>query len=34
LQPQEKTLTEAEIETVSARIIEKVTKATGGILRA
>jgi phenylalanyl-tRNA synthetase beta chain len=34
LQPQEKTLTEAEIEAVSAKIIEKVTKATGGTLRA
>lgn len=34
LQPQDKTLTEAEIEAVSARIIEKVTKATGGSLRA
>ena len=34
LQPQDKTLTEAEIEAVSAKIIEKVTKATGGSLRA
>jgi phenylalanyl-tRNA synthetase beta chain len=34
LQPSEKTLTEAEIEVVSAKIIEKVTKATGGSLRA
>ena len=33
LQPQEKTLTEAEIEAVSAKIIEKVAKATGGVLR-
>lgn len=33
LQPQDKTLTEAEIEAVSARIVEKVTKATGGNLR-
>lgn len=33
LQPKEKTLTDAEIEAVSAKIIEKVTKATGGILR-
>ncbi|PLL14398.1 phenylalanine--tRNA ligase subunit beta [Tabrizicola sp. TH137] len=33
LQPTDKTLTEAEIEAVSARIIEKVTKATGGTLR-
>ena len=31
---QDKTLTEAEIEAVSAKIIEKVTKATGGSLRA
>ena len=34
LQPTEKTLTESEIESVSARIIEKVTKATGGTLRS
>ena len=34
LQPVAQTLTEAEIEAVSARIIEKVTKATGGTLRA
>ena len=33
LQPQEKTLTEAEIEAVCAKIIDKVTKATGGTLR-
>jgi len=33
LQPTGKTLTEAEIEAVSARIIEKVGKATGGVLR-
>ena len=33
LQPTEKTLKEAEIEAVGARIIEKVTKATGGALR-
>ncbi|WP_417726789.1 phenylalanine--tRNA ligase subunit beta [Roseovarius sp.] len=33
LQPRDKTLTEADIETVSAKIIEKVTKATGGVLR-
>ncbi len=33
LQPKDKTLTEAEIEAVSARIVEKVTKATGGTLR-
>ncbi len=34
LQPANKTLTEAEIEAVSAKIIEKVTKATGGTLRS
>ena len=34
LQPQDATLTDAEIEAVSAKIIEKVTKATGGVLRA
>jgi phenylalanyl-tRNA synthetase beta chain len=34
LQPTTATLTEAEIEAVSARIIEKVSKATGGTLRA
>jgi phenylalanyl-tRNA synthetase beta chain len=33
LQPVDKTLTEAEIESVSAKIIEKVAKATGGALR-
>ncbi len=33
LQPSDKTLTEAEIEAVSAKIVEKVTKATGGTLR-
>jgi phenylalanyl-tRNA synthetase beta chain len=33
LQPTEKTLTEDEIETVASRIVEKVTKATGGVLR-
>ena len=32
-QPQDRTLTEAEIEAVSARVIEKVAKATGGTLR-
>ena len=34
LQPTGKTLTEEEIEAVSAKIIEKVTKATGGVLRS
>lgn len=33
LQPADKTLTEADIEAVSAKVIEKVTKATGGVLR-
>ncbi|GAB4298248.1 MAG: phenylalanine--tRNA ligase subunit beta [Roseovarius sp.] len=33
LQPTEKTLTEAEIEAVSRRIIDKVAQATGGVLR-
>ena len=34
LQPREKTLTEAEIEAVSAKIVQAVTKATGGTLRS
>jgi phenylalanyl-tRNA synthetase beta chain len=34
LQPTTATLTDAEIEAVSARIVEKVSKATGGTLRA
>ena len=34
LQPRAATLTDAEIEAVSARIVEKVAKATGGTLRA
>jgi phenylalanyl-tRNA synthetase beta chain len=33
LQPQTTTLTEAEIEAVSAKIIDKVSKATGGVLK-
>ncbi len=33
LQPKEKTLTEKDIEAVGAKIVEKVTKATGGTLR-
>ncbi len=33
LQPRDKTLTEAEIEAVSAKIIAAVNKATGGMLR-
>jgi phenylalanyl-tRNA synthetase beta chain len=34
LQPTEKTLTDAEIEAVSAKIVDKVSKATGGTLRS
>lgn len=34
LQPRDKTLTDKDIEAVSAKIIEKVAKATGGALRA
>jgi phenylalanyl-tRNA synthetase beta chain len=34
LQPVERTLTDEEIEAVSARIVEKVAKATGGVLRS
>jgi len=34
LQPREKTLTDEEIEAISARIIAQVEKATGGVLRA
>ena len=33
LQPRDKTLTDAEIEAVAARIVAAVTKATGGELR-
>lgn len=33
LQPQDRTLTEADIEAVCAKIIDKVHKATGGVLR-
>jgi phenylalanyl-tRNA synthetase beta chain len=33
LQPTDKTLTEEEIEAVSGRIVEAVSKATGGVLR-
>ena len=33
MQPTDKTLTEAEIEAVGAKIVEKVAKATGGVLR-
>ena len=34
LQPTEKTLTDPEIEAVSQKIVDKVVKATGGVLRA
>jgi phenylalanyl-tRNA synthetase beta chain len=34
LQPREKTLTEAEIEAVSAKIVAAVAKTTGGSLRS
>lgn len=34
LQPMEQTLKEADIDAVSTKIVEKVTKATGGILRS
>ena len=34
LQPRDKTLTEADLEVVSAKIGQQVTKATGGTLRA
>ncbi|QJF52732.1 phenylalanine--tRNA ligase subunit beta [Roseobacter ponti] len=33
MQPKDQTLTEKDIEAVSAKVIEKVTKATGGTLR-
>ncbi|MFN3937556.1 MAG: phenylalanine--tRNA ligase subunit beta [Gemmobacter sp.] len=33
MQPRERTLTDAEIDAVAARIVEKVGKATGGMLR-
>ncbi len=34
LQPKDKTLTESEIEAVSSKIVQAVTKATGGTLRS
>jgi phenylalanyl-tRNA synthetase beta chain len=34
MQPVEATLKEAEIEAVAAKIVEKVSKATGGVLRS
>ena len=33
LQPREKTLTDADIEAASAKIVSAVMKATGGVLR-
>lgn len=33
MQPTDKTLTDEEIETVAGKIVEKVSKATGGVLR-
>ncbi len=34
LQPQEQTLTDAEIEAIAGRIVAAVEKATGGTLRS
>jgi len=34
LQPTEKTLTDADIEAVASKIVAKVEKATGGVLRS
>ena len=34
LQPREKTMTDAEIEAVAAKIVAEVGKRTGGVLRA
>ncbi|HET7490514.1 MAG TPA: phenylalanine--tRNA ligase subunit beta [Bradyrhizobium sp.] len=34
VQPREKTMTDAEIETLSGKIVAEVTKRTGGVLRA
>ncbi len=33
LQPKDKTLTDAEIEAIAAKLVAAVTKATGGTLR-
>ncbi len=33
IQPTEKTLTDQEIEALAAKVVDKVTKATGGVLR-
>jgi phenylalanyl-tRNA synthetase beta chain len=34
IQPREKTMTDAEIDALSAKIVSEVTKCTGGVLRA
>ena len=34
LQPREKTMTDAEIEALAAKIVAEVGKRTGGVLRA
>ena len=34
LQPREKTMTDAEIDAVAAKIVVEVAKRTGGVLRA
>jgi phenylalanyl-tRNA synthetase beta chain len=34
IQPRDKTMTDAEIETLSGKIVAEVTKRTGGVLRA
>ena len=34
LQPRDKTMTDAEIEAVAAKIVAEVGKRTGGVLRA
>jgi phenylalanyl-tRNA synthetase beta chain len=34
IQPREKTMTDAEIEALSGKIVAEVTKRTGGVLRA
>ena len=33
IQPREKTMTDAEIETLAGKIVAEVTKRTGGVLR-
>jgi phenylalanyl-tRNA synthetase beta chain len=34
IQPREKTMTDAEIEALSAKVVAEVTERTGGVLRA